>query len=290
MPSSLKKKFFRDEGFFCTVKWNKPLTYIQPFRKFPAGERKEPEELPQQGEYPKSCYKSLITCVHSENNVPTMHIIFLRLKISLILYTMPDSFDRFTDILYGVKLLISTDYQIFTNKGLMNKPDKRCQYNCVILILIDYKFIWEDIMLDRIPGAKEMKTLVGESRYDIWIKLNALIEEKYDMECLWNKGGKAWKYEYKYRRGGKTLCALYARENCVGFMIILGKDERLRFEADRDNYSREVQRIYDETQTYHDGKWLMFEPIDTSLFDDFIKLLRIKRKPNRKAVKNGGMH
>ena len=145
-------------------------------------------------------------------------------------------------------------------------------------------------MLDRIPGAKEMKTLVGESRYDIWIKLNALIEEKYDMECLWNKGGKAWKYEYKYRRGGKTLCALYARENCVGFMIIFGKDERLRFEADRDNYSREVQRIYDETQTYHDGKWLMFEPIDTSLFDDFIKLLRIKRKPNRKAVKNGGMH
>ena len=145
-------------------------------------------------------------------------------------------------------------------------------------------------MLDRIPGAKEMKTLVGESRYDIWIKLNALIEEKYDMECLWNKGGKAWKYEYKYRRGGKTLCALYARENCIGFMIILGKDERLRFEADRDNYSREVQRIYDETQTYHDGKWLMFEPIDTSLFDDFIKLLRIKRKPNRKAVKNGGMH
>lgn len=73
-------------------------------------------------------------------------------------------------------------------------------------------------------------------------------------------------------------------------MIILGKDERLRFEADRDNYSREVQRIYDETQTYHDGKWLMFEPIDTSLFDDFIKFLRIKRKPNRKAVKNGGMH
>ena len=32
----------------------------------------------------------------------------------------------------------------------------------------------------------------------------------------------------------------------------------------------------------HDGKWLMFEPVDTSLFDDFIRLLGIKRKPNRK--------
>ena len=127
-----------------------------------------------------------------------------------------------------------------------------------------------------------MIILVGESLYDIWSKLNALIEEKYDMECLWNKGGKAWKYEYKYRRGGKTLCALYAREGCVGFMIILGKGERSKFEADRDNFSKEIQKIYDETQTYHDGKWLMFEPIDTTLFDDFIRLLRIKRKPNRK--------
>ncbi|NBI86467.1 DUF3788 domain-containing protein [Lachnospiraceae bacterium] len=137
-------------------------------------------------------------------------------------------------------------------------------------------------MLDIIPNSEEMIILVGESLYDIWSKLNALIEEKYDMECLWNKGGKAWKYEYKYRRGGKTLCALYAREGCVGFMIILGKGERSKFEADRDNFSKEIQKIYDETQTYHDGKWLMFEPVDTTLFDDFIRLLRIKRKPNRK--------
>ena len=64
---------------------------------------------------------------------------------------------------------------------------------------------------------------------DVWNKLCALIDEKYEMERLWNKGGKAWTYEYKYRRGGKTLCALYARENCIGFMIIFGKDERAKF-------------------------------------------------------------
>lgn len=137
-------------------------------------------------------------------------------------------------------------------------------------------------MLDIIPDAEQMTTLVGNSLYEIWNKLCALIDGKYDMDRLWNKGGKAWIYEYKYRRGGKTLCALYARENCIGFMIILGKDERLKFEKDRENYSKEVQRIYDETQTYHDGKWMMFEPTDTSLFDDFIRLLRIKRKPNKK--------
>lgn len=83
-------------------------------------------------------------------------------------------------------------------------------------------------MLDKIPNAEEMTALVGQSLYSVWNELCALIDEKYEMECLWNKGGKAWNYEYKYRRGGKTLCALYARENCVGFMIILGKDERLK--------------------------------------------------------------
>ena len=136
-------------------------------------------------------------------------------------------------------------------------------------------------MLNSIPGKEEMTALIGNRLYEVWDGLCALIEESYDMERLWNKGGKAWTYEYKYRRGGKTLCALYARENCVGFMVILGRDERLQFETDRENYSKEVQKRYDEARTYHDGKWMMFEPVDTSLFDEFLKLLRIKRKPNR---------
>ncbi len=137
-------------------------------------------------------------------------------------------------------------------------------------------------MLDTIPAAGQMAALLGEPLYEIWNQLCALIDEKYDMDRLWDKGGKAWVYEYKYRRGGRTLCALYARENCLGFMIILGKDERLKFEEGRESYTKEVQRIYDEAQTYHDGKWIMFLPQDASLFDDFIKLLRIKRRPNRK--------
>ena len=137
-------------------------------------------------------------------------------------------------------------------------------------------------MLDMIPAEEQMSALVGKSLYEVWKKLCALIEEQYDMDRLWNNGGKAWTYEYKYRRGGKTLCALYARKNCVGFMIILGKEERLKFENERETYSQEVQSIYEGAKTYHDGKWMMFAPTDTSLFDDFIRLLRIKRKPNRK--------
>lgn len=136
--------------------------------------------------------------------------------------------------------------------------------------------------LHKIPDAEEMTALVGRPLFEVWTKLCAAIDEKYDMERLWNHGGKAWTYEYKYRRGGKTLCSLYARKNCVGFMVIFGKEERVKFEADRESYSKEVQKIYDEARTYHDGKWVMFEPVDPSLFDDLMRLLNLKRKPNQK--------
>lgn len=134
------------------------------------------------------------------------------------------------------------------------------------------------------PCEEEMAALIGKSLYDVWEKLCALIEEKYDTERLWGNGGKAWKYEYKYRRGGKTLCALYARENRIGFMVVLGKDERAKFETDRGKFSQEIGDIYDNARTYHDGKWIMFEPTDTSLFDDFIGLLKIKRAPNKARI------
>lgn len=49
-------------------------------------------------------------------------------------------------------------------------------------------------MLDMIPNSEEIKDLIGESLYDVWKNLCTLIDEKYDMECLWNKGGKSWNY------------------------------------------------------------------------------------------------
>lgn len=137
-------------------------------------------------------------------------------------------------------------------------------------------------MPEKIPTNEEMVALIGEQLFQVWTKLCDLIESKYDMERLWNDGGKKWTYEYKYRRGGKSLCALYAKENAFGFMVIFGKDERAKFEASRHDYSCEVQKVYDESTTYHDGKWMMFELTDTSLFSDMEKLLLIKRKPNKK--------
>ena len=137
-------------------------------------------------------------------------------------------------------------------------------------------------MLEKIPSQSVMTELLGQSLFEIWQSLCSAIDEQYEMERLWNAGGKNWIYEYKYRRGGKTLCSLYAKDNRIGFMIIFGKNEREKLEEIRDTLSDAVCRRYDEAKTYRDGKWVMFEPTDTSEFDDYMKLLAVKRKPNRK--------
>ena len=137
-------------------------------------------------------------------------------------------------------------------------------------------------MLETIPTQSTMAELLGPSLFEVWQKLCSAIDEKYEMERIWDDGGKRWTYEYKYRRGGRTLCCLYAKRNCVGFLVIFGKAERAKFEEIRGVLSDSVCRQYDEANTYHDGKWVMFEPKDNSEFEDYMKLLAIKRKPNRK--------
>lgn len=129
-------------------------------------------------------------------------------------------------------------------------------------------------MLENIPSQSIMTELLGQSLYEVWQALCLAIDERYDMEQLWNTGGKNWTYEYKYRRGGKTLCSLYAKNSCVGFMIIFGKDERVKFEIIRNTLSNAVCRQYDEAKTYRDGKWVMFERNRKIMMRSDIKLLQ----------------
>lgn len=130
---------------------------------------------------------------------------------------------------------------------------------------------------------ERLAELLGPSLAEMWRKLCSAIEGRYEMERAWGPGGKRWDLECKYRRGGKTLCALYAAPGRMGFMVIFGKDEREKVEGIRGELSESVRRAYDNARTYRDGKWVMFEPTDGSEFGDYLRLLALKRRPNRAA-------
>ncbi len=142
-------------------------------------------------------------------------------------------------------------------------------------------------MLEVKPTQHEILTLLGKDSYEMWKTVCHFISDNYKMDTIWDDGGKYGAYEHKFRKSGKTLCTLYAKEKELVVLIILGKAEREKFEEERVNFSLEMQAIYDEATTYHDGKWMYIKATDSRLFSDIVRLLVIKRKPNRNITMCG---
>jgi len=132
---------------------------------------------------------------------------------------------------------------------------------------------------------EQVKTALGDAA-PAWEKLTGHIRFYYAMDELWEEGNPNHKHynNLRFRRGGKTLITLCIREGYFIACIVLGKDEREKFDQQREAFSQTVRKGYDDAQTYHDGKWLGFDIYNEELIDDFIRLLPIKRKPNRKVL------
>jgi len=132
-------------------------------------------------------------------------------------------------------------------------------------------------------GAAELREIMPLPILTLWNKLIAQIEGLYEMEQVWDNGGKAAKYVLRFRRGGKTLVTLFPKEDAIGILVIYGKDERGKFEAKRGSFSKEITTAYDQARTYHDGKWITFYAPNEKITRALPALLAIKRKPNRKS-------
>jgi len=140
--------------------------------------------------------------------------------------------------------------------------------------------------MDRaIKPYAEVKTMLG-SASSAWEKLVGHIRYHYEMDENWWEGNPKGKNHsgLYFKRGGKSLISLWVREGYFIACVVFGKDEREKLDAQRENFGEAICKEYDDAETLHDGKWLGFEVRDESLIDDIIRLLPIKRKPNRKIL------
>ncbi len=129
---------------------------------------------------------------------------------------------------------------------------------------------------------ERLSNLLPQEVLVVWNELTDAIDSLYDVERLWGKGFGTWEIEYKYRRGGKTLCTFYAKKDVANLLIIYGKSEREKFEKIETSISEQLLDIYERTANLHDGKWLWIPLNENIQTKDIIQMLKIKRKPNRK--------
>jgi len=131
----------------------------------------------------------------------------------------------------------------------------------------------------------EVEAKLGQAS-GAWEKLTAQIRFSYEMDEDWWEGNPAHKHHsnLRFRRGGQTLITLCIREGYFIAVIVLGKDERDKFEELRKEFGEPICKEYDCAEVLHDGKWLSFKVQDESFISGIVRLLQIKRKPNRKVL------
>jgi len=101
-------------------------------------------------------------------------------------------------------------------------------------------------------------------------QLDEVAGKYYDIACL------------KFRQGKKTILSINIHEDHYDFQLILGNKEREEFDAQRHEFSKAIQELYDREHTFHDGKWLLIRVDNLTTLEEVKKLILIKKKPNRK--------
>ncbi len=119
-------------------------------------------------------------------------------------------------------------------------------------------------------SGKTMHEMVSE-------EIMCFMRGKYALDEMGNG-----KDELKFRRGGKTIVTIYIREDRYDFLVIFGKAEREKFELEYDTFPKEIRDIYDNSRTYHDGKWMWIPVADLDTLEAVKRLVMIKKQPNRK--------
>ena len=133
----------------------------------------------------------------------------------------------------------------------------------------------------------EVKKMLGTAS-PAWEKLTGHIRFHYMMDEIWAEGKPTHKNRNNlyFKRGGKSLTIFGIREGYFIVCIVLGKDERAKFDGQQSSFGEVICKAYDNAETLHDGKWLGFDVSgdNPELLDDIIRLFNIKRKPNRKEL------
>jgi hypothetical protein len=92
--------------------------------------------------------------------------------------------------------------------------------------------------------------------------------------------------ELKFKQGKKTILTIYIYVEKLIFLIIFGKVEREKFLRIKSEFSQYIQDYYDNSKTYHDGKWMFIDVVNLEVLEEVKRLIQIKKKPNRKPFPN----
>lgn len=130
------------------------------------------------------------------------------------------------------------------------------------------------------PDDSAVREWIGPEAFAHWAKLRTWIDEFYPgvFEPGWLYGGKnrGWSLRYKKTKAFTTLVPEYGGLSAI---VVMGGAEREKFEERRYVWRPHLVKLYDEAETYIDGKWLTIAISSADDLRDVTGLLAMKRPP-----------
>lgn len=130
------------------------------------------------------------------------------------------------------------------------------------------------------PDNDAVRDWIGPDAFVHWVELQSWIEKFYPgvftPEWLYGGQKKGWSLRYKKTRAFCTLLPEYRRLSAV---VVLGGLEREKFEDRRSLWRPQLVKLYDETKTYPDGRFLTVAISSTEDRQELMELLTMKRPP-----------
>lgn len=129
-----------------------------------------------------------------------------------------------------------------------------------------------------VPTEEEMREYI---KNDLWQVFCQHMKEKYGVtpKFEFSKCSLEYGWNIKFKKGSKSLCTVYPRENYFTILLVIGKKEKELFEHRCASFSKDIQQIYQETKEGNNQRWLMIDLEDQDKkYEDVKQIIEMRSK------------
>ena len=144
---------------------------------------------------------------------------------------------------------------------------------------------WNDLFdFDRTPSIRDIREYLGYAK-PYWDELTSYIEDSYQVkpQLAYSKCSAQPGWNVKYKKSSKALCTLYPMEGYFIALVVVGpkEEEEVNICMNAELFTNYVKELYDRTDSFSMGRWLMIEVKDKSVLKDIKHLLAIRVRPKK---------
>lgn len=128
------------------------------------------------------------------------------------------------------------------------------------------------------PSIKEISDCIGNPLFHkLYGHMRDGMDALYSVDYSGDRLLLGW--NIRFYKGGRTLCRLYPKKGYFSVLVVIGRKEKARVEAELTQMCGVMRDIYESTKEGMGQRWLLIDlHTEDALFQDVQRLVSIRRE------------